>query len=53
MAIFAVTNTNDKVSQYQMGRSVNSNEVIERIFSFSIHKRHPAVIHLTVHLENE
>lgn len=52
MAIFAVTNANDEVSQYQMGRYVSSNEAIWRIFSFAIHERHPTVVHLAVHLEN-
>ncbi|XP_073955775.1 uncharacterized protein isoform X1 [Choristoneura fumiferana] len=52
MAVFAVTNTNDEVSQYQMGRYVSSNEAIWRIFSFAIHERHPTVVHLAVHLEN-
>lgn len=52
MAIFAVTNANDEVSQYQMGRYVSSNEAIWRIFSFAIHERYPTVVHLAVHLEN-
>ena len=52
MAIFALTNTNDEVSQFQMGRYVSSNEAIWRIFSFPIHERHPTVVHLAVHLEN-
>ena len=53
MAIFAVTNANDEVSQYQMGCYVNSNETFWWIFWFVIHKRHPAEVHLAVHLENE
>ncbi|XP_025831529.1 uncharacterized protein LOC112904787 [Agrilus planipennis] len=53
MAVFAVTNANDEVSQYQMGRYVSSNEAIWRIFSFAIHERHPTVVHLAVHLEND
>ncbi|KAF2890734.1 hypothetical protein ILUMI_15439, partial [Ignelater luminosus] len=52
MTVFAVTNANDEVSQYQMGRYVSSNEAIWRIFSFAIHERHPTVVHLAVHLEN-
>ncbi|GBP26529.1 hypothetical protein EVAR_86031_1 [Eumeta japonica] len=52
MAVFAVTNANDEISQYQMGRYVNSNEAIWRIFSFAIHERYPTVVHLAVHLEN-
>ncbi|KAF2893481.1 hypothetical protein ILUMI_12691 [Ignelater luminosus] len=35
-----------------MGRYVSSNEAIWKIFSFSIHERHPTVVHLAVHLEN-
>lgn len=54
MAVFgiATTDTNDEVSQYEMGRYVSSNEAVWRIFSFSIHERHPTVVHLAVHLEN-
>ena len=52
MAVFGVTNANDEISQYQMGRYVSSNEAIWRIFSFAIHERHPTVLHLAVHLEN-
>ena len=51
-AVFAVTNANDEISQYQMGRYVSSNEAIWRIFSFAIHERHPTVVHLAVYLEN-
>lgn len=35
-----------------MGRYISSNEAIWRIFTFPIHERDPAVIHLAVHLEN-
>lgn len=54
MAIFGVVdpNINDEIHQYQMGRYISSNEGIWRIFSFPIHERHPAVVHLDVHLEN-
>ncbi|XP_053968806.1 uncharacterized protein LOC128870231 [Anastrepha ludens] len=52
MAVFGVTNANDEISQYQMGRYVSSNEAIWRIFAFAIHERHPTVVHLAVHLEN-
>lgn len=52
MAVFNVTNANDEVAQYQMGRYVSSNEAFWRIFSFPIHERHPTVVHLAVHLEN-
>jgi len=55
MTVFGIAapNANDEVSQYQMGRYVSSNEVVSRIFSFSIHERHSTVVHLVVHLENE
>ncbi|KAF2898048.1 hypothetical protein ILUMI_08127 [Ignelater luminosus] len=54
MAVFGIAapNNNYEVSTYQMGRYVSSNEAIWRIFSFSIHERHPTVVHLAVHLEN-
>ena len=54
MAVFGVVaeNSNDEVTQFQMGRYVCSNEAIWRIFSFAIHERHPTVVHLAVHLEN-
>lgn len=54
MAVFGISapDANDEVSQYQMGRYVSSNEAVWRIFSFSIHERHPTVVHLAVHLEN-
>ncbi|KAF2903264.1 hypothetical protein ILUMI_02924 [Ignelater luminosus] len=54
MAVFGIAapNNNDEVSTYLMGRYVSSNEAIWRIFSFSIHERHPTVVHLAVHLEN-
>ncbi|CAF4836778.1 unnamed protein product [Pieris macdunnoughi] len=54
MAVFGVAaeNSNDEVTQYQMGRYVSSNEGMWRIFSFPIHERHPTVVHLAVHLEN-
>ncbi|XP_071040071.1 uncharacterized protein [Parasteatoda tepidariorum] len=35
-----------------MGRYISSNEAIWRIFTFPIHERDPAVVHLAVHLEN-
>ncbi|GFQ82493.1 helitron_like_N domain-containing protein [Trichonephila clavata] len=31
----------------------NSDEAVWRIFGFQIHERDPAVVHLTVHLEND
>lgn len=35
-----------------MGCYVSSNEAIWHIFSFAIHKKHPTIVHLAVHLEN-
>ncbi|XP_062525428.1 uncharacterized protein LOC134198655 [Bombyx mori] len=54
MAVFGVAaeNSNDEVTQYQVGRYVSSNEGMWRIFSFPIHERHPTVVQLAVHLEN-
>lgn len=54
MAVFGVVNenTNDEITQYQMGRYISSNEAIWRILSFPIHDRYPTVVHLAVHLEN-
>ncbi|KAF7266329.1 hypothetical protein GWI33_020357 [Rhynchophorus ferrugineus] len=52
MAVFAVTNANVEISQYQMSRCVNTNKAIWRIFSFAIHERYSRVVHLAVHLEN-
>ncbi|XP_037931270.1 uncharacterized protein LOC119666067 [Teleopsis dalmanni] len=54
MAVFAVQNINenDEITRYQMGRYISSNEAIWRIFGFQIHERDPAVIHLSIHLEN-
>lgn len=42
MAVFGVgsENANDEVYQYQMGRYVNTNEALWRLFSFAIHERH-------------
>ncbi|XP_055913568.1 uncharacterized protein LOC129947118 [Eupeodes corollae] len=53
-AIFAVQNVNDndEIPRYQMGRYISSNKAIWYIFTFPIHERDPAVIHLAVHLEN-
>lgn len=42
----------DEISKFQMGRYVNCNEALWRIFSFAIHERHPTVVHLAIHLEN-
>lgn len=56
MALFRVENTNvnknDKITNYQIGRYISSNEAAWRIFGFPIHERDPAVIHLAVHLES-
>lgn len=54
MAVFQVIaqNPHDEITQYQMGRYVSSNEAFWRIFAFTIHDRHPTVVHLAVHLEN-
>ncbi len=53
-AVFAVQNVNDndEITRYQMGRYISSNEAIWLIFTFPIHERDPAVIHLAAHLEN-
>jgi hypothetical protein len=54
MAVFGVAaeNSNDEVTQYQMGCYVSINEGMWRLFSFPIHERHPTAVHLAVHLEN-
>jgi hypothetical protein len=55
MAIFELSYENkekDEITQYQMGRYISSNEAVWRILGFSIHGRYPAVVHLSVHLEN-
>ncbi|KAL4144001.1 hypothetical protein QTP88_006246 [Uroleucon formosanum] len=54
MAVIGIgaENSNDKVTQYQMGHYVSSNEAVWRIFSFPIHERHHSVVHLAVHLKN-
>ena len=53
-AIFAVQNVNenDEATRYQIGQYVSSNEAIWHIFTFPIHERDPAVVHLAVYLEN-
>ncbi|GFQ70197.1 helitron_like_N domain-containing protein [Trichonephila clavata] len=61
MAVFGVQPENsdrnavpviDEIAQYQAGRYISSNEAAWRIFSFPMHERNPAVIHLSIHLEN-
>ena len=49
MGIFGIQNTNinNEIVSYQVGRYVNCNKAIWRIFLFPIHEHHP-----TVHLEN-
>ncbi|XP_014778334.1 uncharacterized protein LOC106874936 [Octopus bimaculoides] len=42
----------DEVSEYLLGQYISSNEAFWHIFSFPLHQRHPAIVHLTVHLEN-
>jgi hypothetical protein len=42
----------DEVETYQMGRYISSNEAVWRILSFPIHDRSPAIVHLSLHLEN-
>ncbi|XP_037909873.1 uncharacterized protein LOC119650806 [Hermetia illucens] len=54
MAVFGFQsfNTNDEMARYRVGRYMNCNEAVWRIFAFPIHKCHPTVVHLAVHLEN-
>jgi hypothetical protein len=51
MAVFGISNdrTNDEVMRYQLGRYISSKEALWRILGFPIHKRHPTVVHLSVH----
>ncbi|XP_036347381.1 uncharacterized protein LOC118756745, partial [Rhagoletis pomonella] len=42
----------DEVTKYQSGRYISTSEAVWRILGFSIHERHPPVMHLDVHLEN-
>lgn len=53
MAVFGVAGdiSNDEIVQYQMGRYISTNEAFWRIYSFPIHERYPAVVHLAVHLK--
>lgn len=52
MAVFGLSNQNDEITQFQLGRYISSNEAIWRILGFNIHERYPTVVHLSVHLEN-
>lgn len=47
-----MTPTVDEVQEFQMGRYISSNEAVWRILGKPIHERYPAVLHLSVHLEN-
>lgn len=48
----SIEHSGDEITQYQLGRYISTNEAFWRIFSFPVHDRHPAIQHLTVHLEN-
>ena len=45
-------NVNNEVENYRNGRYISTNEAFWRIYSFPLHERYPAVVHLTVHIEN-
>lgn len=56
LAIFQVGNSvngRDEIEQYQLGRYLCTSESFWRLYSFKIHDRHPAIVHLAVHLEAE
>lgn len=42
----------NEITNYQMGRYINSNEAAWKIFGFDTHGRYPPIQHLDVHLEN-
>ncbi|XP_054259370.1 uncharacterized protein LOC128984111 [Macrosteles quadrilineatus] len=55
MAVFGLEDARapvNEIEQFQMGRYISSNEAVWRILGFDIHERFPAVMHLSVHLEN-
>ncbi|KAF8787458.1 Minor histocompatibility antigen H13 like protein [Argiope bruennichi] len=55
MAIFNLTNNDiqyDEIQTHEIERYLSSNEAVWRILGFSIHERHPNVVHLSVHLDN-
>jgi hypothetical protein len=54
MAVFGLRNEYkaDEITPYQMGRYVSSNEAVWRILDFTIHDRHPTVVHLNIYLKN-
>ncbi|GBM86450.1 hypothetical protein AVEN_108459-1 [Araneus ventricosus] len=47
----ATTGANLEIARYQMGRYIDSNEVVSRILHFIIHDRYPTDVHLSLHLE--
>ena len=55
MAVFGLQDNasrTDEIARFQTGRYVSASEACRRIFDFSVHARHPAVVPLAVHLEN-
>ncbi|KAE9537359.1 hypothetical protein AGLY_006382, partial [Aphis glycines] len=50
MAVFreAADNSHDEIVQYQIGRNISTNEALWRIYSYPMHERFPAVVHLAV-----
>lgn len=46
-------NLSDEVESFRDGRYISTNEAFHRIFGFRIHNRHPSVLKLAVHLENQ
>ena len=42
----------DEIKSYLTGRYISTNEAIWRILGFNIHKSHPSVTNLSIHLEN-
>ena len=50
--MFGVQNSYDEVDKFTLGRYIGANEAFWKIFAFPIHASHPAIIPLTVHLEN-
>ena len=52
-AVFGVFDRQNEIRSFQLGRFLGPVEAIVRILQFSIHWRYPAVLVLTVHLEDE
>lgn len=52
MAVVQISNENDEILRYQMGRYINSNEAVWRTLNFDMHERYPPILRLAVHLEN-